>query len=200
MAYDHPNRHVTATVPATVQVLSANPPGRCGHPSARARDAGLRVLISDRVAKRHPFAPMHCMDETAATGRIDALVRGLTDPHSGQPASKSVSVAIRPFATRWYGFAVADRAFRPDCQYWARAPLPSGMQAEMAGIDAPEDWATWADRLFGRSVHQMYCSDPGRGLHRVAFLDRGRLAAALFVPRTCSLVTQPCGGKPGRRG
>ncbi len=67
----------------------------------------LRLLVTDRVAPGHPFAPMHWTGETAPTGRVDALVPGLTDPVSGQPESKSAAVALRRFAARWYGFAGA---------------------------------------------------------------------------------------------
>jgi assimilatory nitrate reductase catalytic subunit len=50
---------------------------------------------------------MHWTGETAPPGRVDALVAALTDPVSGQSASKSTAVAIRPFAAAWYGFAMA---------------------------------------------------------------------------------------------
>ncbi|QYK42727.1 MAG: molybdopterin-dependent oxidoreductase [Paracoccaceae bacterium] len=143
----------------------------------------LRVLVSDRVAPGHPFAPMHWTAETAPTGRIDAVVPGLTDPVSGQPALKSAAVAIRPFAARWFGHAVARTPFRPDCAYWARAPLAAGMQAELAGDCDPPDWPAYARALFGLTGTPLSVSDPARGLHRLVFLDRGRLAAALFVAR-----------------
>ncbi len=141
----------------------------------------LRVLITGLVAQGHPFAPMHWTGETAPTGRVDALIPGLTDPHSGQPASKSAAVAIRPYPARWYGYAVANTPFRPDSPYWARAPLPGGMQAELAGVEAPDDWTTWAANLFGLSTPQMSYADPARGIHRLAFMDQGRLIAALFI-------------------
>ena len=144
-------------------------------------NAVLRVMISDRVARGHPFAPMHWTAGTAPTGRIDALIPGLTDPHSGQPASKSAAVAIAPFAARWFGYAVAARPFRPDCACWAAAPLPGGMQAELAGLDAPGDWDAWVARLFGLDAPQMTFADPARGLCHLAFLDQDRLVAALFI-------------------
>jgi assimilatory nitrate reductase catalytic subunit len=141
----------------------------------------LRVLITDRVAEGHPFAPMHWTGETASSGRIDALVPATTDPISGQPASKSAPVAIRPFAARWYGYAVARGAFRPDCAYWARATLPGGMQAELAGVDTPADWADAARALFGLSDEPLTMRDPARGLLRMAFMQDGMLVAALFI-------------------
>ncbi len=141
----------------------------------------LRVLVTDRVAQAHPFAPMHWTGETAPTGRIDALVPGLTDAISGQPASKSAGVAIRPFAAQWYGYAVARDRFRPVCEYWARAPLPGGMQAELAGLTAPDDWTDAARAMFGLQGDPIMVRDPVRGLHRMAFLQGGVLVAALFI-------------------
>nr|WP_010394474.1 nitrate reductase [Paracoccus sp. TRP] len=143
--------------------------------------AVLRVLVSDRVAPGHPFAPMHWTGETAPTGRVDALVPGATDPVSGQPALKSAAVAIRPFAARWFGFAVSAGEMRPDCDYWARAILPNGVQAELAGRKPPADWTDHARALFGLEDEPLVVHDRARGQVRLAFLRDGRLQAALFV-------------------
>ncbi|UFM63813.1 molybdopterin-dependent oxidoreductase [Paracoccus sp. MA] len=143
--------------------------------------AVLRVLVTDRVAPGHPFAPMHWTGETAPSGRVDALVPGLTDPVSGQPALKSAPVAIRPFAARWFGFAVSAGPIRPDCAYWARATLPRGEQAELAGLEVPQDWTAHARALFGLSGEPLVLHDRARGQVRLAFLRKGRLQAALFV-------------------
>lgn len=144
----------------------------------------LRVMISDRVAPGHPFAPMHWTGETAPSGLVDALVPGLTDPVSGQPASKSAAVAIRPFAPAWYGFAVSRRDLRPDCDYWAKAPVAGGVQIELAGATAPEDWPAWAAQVFGRGTPTAQMADPARGLWRMAWVEDGVLEAALFVAPT----------------
>ncbi|MFN3273063.1 MAG: molybdopterin-dependent oxidoreductase [Paracoccus sp. (in: a-proteobacteria)] len=140
----------------------------------------LRVLISDRTAPGHPFAPIHWTGETAPTGRIDALIPGLTDPHSGQPASKSAAVAIRPFAARWFGYAISRTPLRPDCAYWAAAPIAAGTQYELAGTAAPGDWTAWATALMG-APPSAELSDPARGITRLAFTEQGRLTAALFI-------------------
>jgi assimilatory nitrate reductase catalytic subunit len=155
--------------PATLAEVSS-PHGR----------AILRVLVTDRVAPGHPFAPLHWTGQTAPTGRIDAVVPALTDPVSGQPASKSAAVAIRPFAARWYGFAVSHDDLRPDCAYWAKATVAGGMQMELAGDTLPPDWAEFAHRLFGIPATTSL-SDPARGIHRFAVLHAGRVTGALFI-------------------
>jgi len=164
--------------PATLAEVSS-PHGR----------AILRVMPSDRVAPGHPFAPIHWTGETAPSGRIDALVPALTDPVSGQPASKSAAVAIRPFAAAWYGFAVAANDLRPGCDYWARARVAGGVQLELAGAAAPDDWPGWAAALFGATPAALV-SDPARGLWRMAFRDGDRLTGALFVAREPVLLSR----------
>ncbi|NEX46411.1 nitrate reductase [Pseudotabrizicola algicola] len=151
----------------------------------------LRVLKSEAVQPGHPFAPMHWTGQTASSGRIDALVPGLCDPVSGQPASKSAEVTIRPYQAAWYGFAVSRKDVQPDCAYWAKATVDGGVQLELAGGEIPEDWPSWASRLFGLSGPSAVLADPALGVHRMAFFDQGRLAAALFVARSPVLLSRP---------
>ncbi|VDS09814.1 Nitrate reductase [Paracoccus haematequi] len=143
----------------------------------------LRVLVTDRVAPGHPFAPIHWTGDTGPSGRIDVLVPGAVDPVSGQPASKSATVAIRPFAADWYGFAVSTRPIRPACDYWARAVLPAGHQAELAGRGQPGHWEDLGRELFGLGAEPLLVQDPRQGIVRLAYLAEGRLQAALFVAR-----------------
>jgi assimilatory nitrate reductase catalytic subunit len=144
--------------------------------------AVLRVLISDRAAKGQVFAPMHWTGETAPTGRIDALVAPFTDPVSGQPESKSSVTALERYQANWYGFAVSDALFQPVCEYWARGTLKYGQQAELAGMVAPADWEAYARHMFQLPDAQaltMY--DPARGRTRLAFVENGKLRAAIFI-------------------
>ncbi|TJZ92221.1 nitrate reductase [Paracoccus gahaiensis] len=158
--------------------LSTADLARVNSPQGRAI---LRVLVSDRVAPGHPFAPIHWTGQTAPSGRIDAMVAGLTDPVSGQPASKSTPVAVTRHATAWHGYLLTTREVTPDCAYWARARLRGGWQIEMAGDATPPDWSDWAQGLLGLGAPSMQLGDPLRGVHRMAFHQGGRLAAALFV-------------------
>ncbi|WP_304617036.1 nitrate reductase [Paracoccus sp. (in: a-proteobacteria)] len=146
-------------------------------------DAGcaiLRVLPSDAVAIGHPFAPIHWSGQTSSAGRIDALVEARTDPVSGQPASKSMQVELRPFAASWFGYCVTRRDVVPDCDYWASAAIPGGRQIEMAGAAIPTDWSARFRNWFG-ATPDMTLVDPARGLFRAALSDEGGLVAALFV-------------------
>ncbi len=144
----------------------------------------LRALLSDRQTRGSVFVPMHWTGETASLGRIDTLVAPVTDPVSGQPASKHVAAAARRYAARAYGFAVS--ACRPeglDTAYWASARADGGWRVEL-GFDATvADWESWARRVFGVSAGAETARyvDLRNGDSRIAFFADGRLQAALFV-------------------
>ncbi|MEM1431288.1 MAG: molybdopterin-dependent oxidoreductase [Pseudomonadota bacterium] len=143
----------------------------------------LRVLVTDRVQPGTVFAPMHWTDETASAARIDALVPAVTDPISGQPESKAATVALAPWPACWFAYGVALKRPDPETGYWARARLRSGWQVEMADLAHPSDAVAAARRMFGLSsaVETLTVTDPARGTTRLAFVDGGRLLAALFA-------------------
>ena len=153
----------------------------------------FRVLVTDRVAKGHPFAPMHWTGQTAPTGRVDAIVPGLTDPISGQPESKSAAVALRPFRAKWYGFAVSAQAVQPKTDYWALSAIPGGHKVELAALDAPADWQAWARDVLTvpAEAQVMVYEDAARGHLRLAFVADDRVIAALFVAPTPVALSRP---------
>ncbi|PZO63523.1 MAG: nitrate reductase [Paracoccus denitrificans] len=158
-------------------------PASLVHVSNDLGTAILRVMITDRVPQGHPFAPIHWSGQTAPTGRVASLVPAVTDPISGQPASKSSRVALRPFRPVWYGYAVSHADLTPQCEYWAKATLKNGIQLEMAGLTQPRDWALFAKRLFGVGTEPIVMEDRARGTRRFAILQDGRLTAALYIAR-----------------
>ncbi|MGB8816683.1 MAG: nitrate reductase, partial [Rhizobiaceae bacterium] len=110
----------------------------------------LRALPTPRQRQGSVFAPMHWTGVQASAARIDALVPALTDPVSGQPASKNCGVSVKPFAASWHGFAVTcSKPEHPAADYWAMARTGGGWRLELAGLDAPEDVEIFARRLFG---------------------------------------------------
>jgi assimilatory nitrate reductase catalytic subunit len=146
--------------------------------------AVVRALVTARQARGSIFVPMHWNDQFASKARIDALVAPVTDRHSGQPASKNVAVAARPFAVRFYGFAVsAAKPATPEADYWAVAKADGGWRSELAFKNAPEDWTDWCRTAFtlpGDSEPLGY-ADQQSGDLRLAFFDGYTLLAALFV-------------------
>lgn len=148
--------------------------------------AVVRALVTDRQARGSLFVPMHWNGQFSAKARIDAVVAPVTDPVSGQPASKNIAVAARPFAVSHYGFAVsAIKPQHPDTAYWALAKADGGWRIELAFDAAPQDWSEWCRRQFNIPAHiePLGYADAKSGDLRLAFFDGDQLAAALFVAR-----------------
>jgi len=144
----------------------------------------VRVLQTDRQARGSVFVPMHWNDQFAARARIDTLVPPRTDPHSGQPASKNVAVAVRPFRASAYGFAVSQaKPEAPDADYWAIARTDGGWRSEWGFSAPPEDWVQWCRQALGvpDGIEPLGYSDRQTGSTRLAFFDGDRLLAAIFV-------------------
>lgn len=146
----------------------------------------LRALISERQARGSVFAPMHWNDQFASLARIDMVVAPVTDPYSGQPASKNTGVRARRFEARAYGFAISrTRPDAPDCAYWAIAKADGGYRMELAFAEEPQDWTLWARQVFGidAGIEPLGYSDRQTGDLRLAFFDGDILLAALFIAR-----------------
>ncbi|AVA25936.1 nitrate reductase [Rhizobium sp. NXC24] len=146
----------------------------------------VRALVTERQARGSLFVPMHWNDSFAAKARIDTVVAPLTDPFSGQPASKNVAVAARPFKASRYGFAVSvAKPQRLEAAYWALAKADGGWRMELAFDDAAEDWADWCRATFDipADVEPLGYADQTSGDLRLAFFDGDRLIVALFLAR-----------------
>ncbi|MRG66997.1 molybdopterin-dependent oxidoreductase [Rhizobium pusense] len=146
----------------------------------------LRALISERQARGSVFAPMHWNDQFASLARIDMLVAPVTDPYSGQPASKNTGVRARRFEAKAYSFAISrTRPDAPDCAYWAIAKADGGYRMELAFAEEPQDWTLWARQVFGidAGIEPLGYSDRQTGDLRLAFFDGDILLAALFIAR-----------------
>ncbi|MBB3457200.1 assimilatory nitrate reductase catalytic subunit [Rhizobium sp. BK313] len=146
----------------------------------------VRALVTERQARSSLFVPMHWNDHFAAKARIDAVVAPLTDPVSGQPASKNVAVAARPFRASRYGFAVSmAKPQRLEAAYWALAKADGGWRMELAFNETTEDWADWCRATFDipPDVEPLGYADQTSGDLRLAFFDGDRLLAALFLAR-----------------
>ncbi|TDK35147.1 nitrate reductase [Rhizobium deserti] len=144
----------------------------------------VRALVTERQALGSVFVPMHWNDQFAAKARVDALVAPVTDPHSGQPASKNVAIALRPFEAAFYGFAVsAAKPMVPDAEYWALAKADGGWRIELGFKSPVEDWTVWCRNTFNLSagLEPIGYADRQSGDLRLAFFQDGRLLAAVFL-------------------
>ncbi|WP_284759574.1 nitrate reductase [Agrobacterium sp. fls2-241-TYG-188a] len=144
----------------------------------------VRALVTERQARGNIFVPMHWNDQFAANARVDRLVPPVTDPFSGQPASKNIAVVARPFQAKAYGFAVTQtRPQNLDCPYWALAKADGGYRLEMAFDEVAEDWIGWARAVFGidSSIEPIGYADNSAAQTRLAFFDGETLLAALYI-------------------
>ncbi|POO51092.1 nitrate reductase [Agrobacterium rosae] len=144
----------------------------------------VRALVTERQARGNIFVPMHWNDQFAANARVDRLVPSVTDPFSGQPASKNIAVTAHRFQAKAYAFAVTQAKPQDlDCAYWALAKADGGYRLEMAFDEIPEDWSGWARGVFGInvSIEPIGYADNNTAQVRLAFFDGETLLAALFI-------------------
>jgi assimilatory nitrate reductase catalytic subunit len=144
----------------------------------------VRALVTERQARGSVFVPMHWNDQFAARARIGILVPPVTDPHSGQPASKNVAIAARPFEASLYGFAVsAAKPVELKADYWALAKADGGWRIELGFKEPVEDWAEWSRTAFNipAGIEPLGYGDRQTGDLRLAFFEGGKLLAAVFL-------------------
>jgi assimilatory nitrate reductase catalytic subunit len=151
----------------------------------------VRALVTPRQRPGSVFVPMHWTDQFAAQGRVDALVAPLTDPFSGQPASKNVAVRVTPFEPAFYGFAVsAGRPAPQGLDYWALARAAGGWRLELAHGGPLEGPEALLRRLLQLADHAEIIAyhDARHGDHRLAAFEGDRLVGALHLsPRPVAL-------------
>ncbi|ABR63323.1 nitrate reductase [Sinorhizobium medicae] len=144
----------------------------------------VRALVTDRQAEGNLFVPMHWNDQFASRARIDALVAPITDPVSGQPASKHMTVRAGRLAAAVYGFAVsAHKPAELDAAYWAIARAEGGWRMELAFAEKEIDWTDWCRKTFGiaSEIEPIGYTDRTSGELRLAFFEEDRLLATLFL-------------------
>ncbi len=102
----------------------------------------LLAEISDAQQPGQLFVPIHWTDQYARNSTIAQLYGPCTDPVSGQPASKTATVACRKVDVRWHVRLVSTdhevpEAFR-GAPFWCRTPWTDGwaFQAGVNDIDA----------------------------------------------------------------
>ncbi|MHC9234804.1 nitrate reductase [Pseudooceanicola sp. 502str34] len=148
-------------------------------------EAILRVLITDRAARGSVFVPIHWTLATGAAGRVGPLVQEVTDPVSGQPASKQGRVDVALFSASWYGFAASSATCRSARPYWSVARTATGWSAELAGLRAPRDWEAEARYTLGLETGTAsLLEDPRKGTVRVAIHDEAGVLQGLFFAAT----------------
>lgn len=116
----------------------------------------VRARLSETQQEGSVFVPMHWNDQFASAARIDAVVNPELDPISGQPEFKHTPVRVVPYHPAWHGFLLTRRPVEPqNATYWSRTRRYGLWHYELAGEQAPEDWAVCA--------REILCSDQEKG-------------------------------------
>ncbi|WP_299024627.1 nitrate reductase [uncultured Sulfitobacter sp.] len=142
----------------------------------------LRALVTQRVARGHPFAPMHWTRQTARGGTVNSVIASVTDPVSGQPALKRGSVSVSLFKAGWYGFLACAPRPVADTSYAATSRTATGWQVEMAALETPEDWVQLLRDITQLPYATASVLDDGiQGTIRVALYEQDILQAVFFA-------------------
>ncbi|ODA66169.1 Nitrate reductase [Methyloligella halotolerans] len=144
----------------------------------------VRALLTDRQSPGSVFVPMHWTDQFASNARVDRLVPAVTDPLSGQPASKNAAVRIERFVATTYGFAVlAHKPRNLNAEYWAIARCDEGWRVELGFAYPSGDWRQLARELFDAPAEAelLAYEDHHGGQQRFASFKGSQLTGALYL-------------------
>lgn len=151
-------------------------------------EAHVRVIVTDGQREGTLFVPMHWNDQFAARARVGALANPAVCPISGEPEFKHTPAAIAPFEAAWHGFILASRPLRLAGErlvdYWVKVPGERFYRYEVAGLQAPDDWAATVRGWLGideRTADWLEASDLAAGRYRAAHMDAGHIEACVFV-------------------
>ncbi len=151
---------------------------------SRWGEAVVRARVAETQRPGSVFVPMHWNDRFASNARADALVNPELDPISGQPEFKHTPVRAVPYRAVWYGFVLSRDEIRPDqATYWSRARREGLWHYELAGEEAPADWAACARRTLGGDGEGDWAEmfDTAASRYRAARFRDGRLEACIFI-------------------
>lgn len=102
-----------------------------------------KVIISDGQRPGSLFVPMHWNNQFARQGRVNNLLMAVTDPHSGQPESKQVAVAIAAWLPAWKGELFSRQSVPiPASLHWRRRAAQGISHLSLAGDISPRRWLT----------------------------------------------------------
>ena len=142
----------------------------------------LQVAVDNSVRQGELFLPIHWNDQFASHGRIGALVAPEVDPHSGQPESKYVPVALRKLAVKqWLQIVSQTDIDTRHLDYWLRVPVVDGVRYRCAVLaEAAMDTVDWL-RTLVPCRETLEFEDPGSGDYRLLGQDAGGIVFAAFV-------------------
>ena len=126
------------------------------------------------------FAPIHWSEATSSGARVGALVAPFTDPHSGQPESKSTPASIAPYEYVFRGFVLSRAPLvLPASVWWVRVAVTGGCGYLLADNADLSRWPSWLRSAAGDDLAEY--RDFGGGVYRAASFTGDRIETCLFV-------------------
>lgn len=100
-----------------------------------------RARINDGQRAGELFVPMHWNSCFSRQGKVNALVEGRCDPHSGQPESKQTAVRLMPWQPAWQGELYSrDDVMLPTFVHWWRKSTAGVSRLTLAGDKPLMEW------------------------------------------------------------
>ena len=153
--------------------------------ASRWGESIVRVRVSDSQQRGSVFIPMHWSRQFASQGGVGPLVNPVVDPVSGQPELKQTPVSVSTYQPVWYGFLLSRRELQlAGVTYWTRAMGDGFYRYEIAGEQAPENWAAWARGMLCESnddVNWVEYLDIAARRYRGVRMVTGRVDSCLFI-------------------
>jgi len=140
----------------------------------------LKVAVNERQQRGLLFAPIHWSEATSSGARVGALVAPFTDPHSGQPESKSTPASIAPYEYVFRGFVLSRAPLvLPASVWWVRVAVTGGCGYLLADNADLSRWPSWLRSVAGEDLAEY--RDFGGGVYRAASFAGDRIETCLFV-------------------
>ena len=159
--------------------------GALARVSSRWGESVVRVRVSEGQQRGSVFVPMHWSRQFASQGGAGPLVNPVVDPVSGQPELKQTPVAVAAYQPVWHGFLLSRRELTlTGVSYWAYTKGDGFYRYEIAGEQAPGDWAAWARGMLCESnddVNWVEYMDVAARRYRGVRMIGNRVESCLFI-------------------
>ncbi|NNC96644.1 MAG: nitrate reductase [Gammaproteobacteria bacterium] len=181
---DHVSESYVNIHPLDAKKYSIEPTGLV-EVKSRFNHTHLKAKISDDVQPGEIFIPMHWNAQYTSAGSIDRLVNPHTDTLSGQPEFKFTPVSIKPINIAWSAVILSRETIElKTFDYWSYTPGQNCDLFHISGLNVPENWSVWADRLFNDknlTISLLKHLDNEQGCFRFIWIQEGRLHTVAYI-------------------
>jgi assimilatory nitrate reductase catalytic subunit len=143
------------------------------------------VRVTDAQKPGQAFLPMHWSGLFAANAGAGPLASPVTDPFSGQPELKHVSLRIQREEKAWEGVLVSRRDLRPTgFVHWSRIRVQGGWVYDFCGAETPDQGILLTRKfldVFRADRLLEYRDRKGLNYRAAAVDEAGAMAEALLV-------------------